>query len=77
MALERITDAIKSVLTIGQSRVDRLVSDYRDLEWISGILRINVPFEPQEIVEVARQTGRLTEEEIQEYLQRTKQEPQG
>ena len=70
MVQERITDEIKS---IGQSRVDGLVADYRRLESVSKVLRTQVPFEPGDLVEVARQTGRLTEEEIQEYLQRTQQ----
>lgn len=74
MELERLTEVVKSVLAIDRSRVDILVEDYRDLKRVSGFLGIEVPFEPEHVVEVARQKGRLTEEEIQEYLSRTKQE---
>jgi len=74
MELERPTEAVESVLAIDRSRVDILVEDYRDLKKVSGFLRVETPFQPEHIVEVARQKGRLTEEEIQEYLSRTKQE---
>ncbi len=76
MALERITDAIKSVLTVGQSRVDSMVGDYERLQRFSRVLRSQVPFEPELIAEIARQQGKLSEQEIQEYLERT-QQPQG
>ena len=71
MKFERITDAIKSVLSIGQSRLDSMVGDYRGLEKFSKILGKDVPVMPEDIAEVGRITGRLTEEEIQEYLERT------
>lgn len=58
-------------------RVDSLVSDYHRLRKFSRVLGIQIPFEPGDLVEIARQNGRLTGEEIQEYIERTKQEPQG
>lgn len=74
MEFERLTEVVKSVLATDRSRVDMLVEDYRDLKKVSEFLGIETPFQPEHIVEVARQKGRLTEEEIQEYLSRTKQE---
>lgn len=71
MAVERLTGVVKSFFAIGQSRVDRLVGDYRDLETVSRLPGSDVPFRPEDIADIARRKGKLTEEEISEYLSRT------